>query len=79
MEIIEFRGAPEEECVEIEEMTRQELQAFLEELEQMLTQLDAREPKNQRSDDYEAWAQEHEDLEDAIDEVREYLDRSEAE
>ncbi len=74
MEIIEFRGAPEEECLEIKEMTRQELQAFLEELEQLLTELDAREPKNQKSDAFEVWAQEHEDLEDAIDEVREYLD-----
>jgi predicted small lipoprotein YifL len=47
--------------------------AFSEQLEE----LDAREPKKMGTEAYEAWADEHEELEDAMDEVREFLDEVE--
>ncbi len=74
MAIIEFKNQPEEEYIEISEMSRQELVDFMAELQEMLQDLDSREPKNRNSDAYEAWALEHEDLEDAIDEVLERLE-----
>ncbi len=74
MTVIEFQNQPEEEYIEISDMSRQELVDFLAELQEMLHALDDREPKNRNSDAYEAWAQEHEDLEDAIDEVLERLE-----
>ena len=73
--MIEFKK-PQEELY-LEDMTRQELLNYLAELEEQLQQLDAREPKRMGSEAYEAWADEHEELEDAIDEVREFLDEVE--
>ena len=74
MAIIEFKNQPEEDYIEISEMTRPELVEFLAELREMLQNLDGKEPKNHNSDAHEAWALEHEDLEDAIDEVLERLE-----
>lgn len=59
---------------ELKTMTAQELGAYLEELRQRLEALDSREPKNEHSDAYEAWAEAHEDLEDVIDEVLDLLE-----
>lgn len=72
MTIIEFQPSPEEKY--LDEMTRQELLDYLRQLEQRMAALDAREPRCMTDDAYEAWAQEHEALEDAVDEVRELLD-----
>lgn len=74
--MIEFVKPQEEKY--LEDMTRQELLDYLAELEQQLQQLDEREPKWMGSEAYEIWADEHEELEDAIDEVRELLDEVEA-
>lgn len=74
--MIEFVKPQEEKY--LEDMNRQELLDYLAELEEQLQQLDAREPKNINSEAYEQWADEHEELEDAIDEVREFLDEVEA-
>lgn len=73
--MIEFKKPQEEKY--LEDMSRQELLAYLAELEEQLQELDAREPRSMNSDAYEAWADEHEELEDAIDEVREFLDEVE--
>ena len=73
--MIEFKKPQEE--IYLEDMSRQELLAYLAELEEQLQQLDAREPKRMGSEAYEAWADEHEELEDAIDEVWEFLDEVE--
>ena len=73
--MIEFVKPQEEKY--LEDMNRQELLDYLAELEEQLQQLDAREPKNINSEAYEQWADEHEELEDAIDEVREFLDEVE--
>lgn len=39
-----------------------------------IAQLDAREPVDMDSELYEAWAEEHEDLEDLLDEIQDLLD-----
>lgn len=72
MDIIQFKPPREEKYPD--EMTGEELLEYLSRLERRLADLDAREPKNMNSDAFEAWADEHEALEDAIDEVREFLD-----
>lgn len=56
------------------DMTKPQLEAYLAQLEGFLIQLDAREPKNENSEAFDDWAQEHEDLEDLIDDVRDALD-----
>lgn len=71
--VIEF--APMAEEPDIYEMDKEQLQAYLLSLEEELAKLDAREPKNMNSAAYEDWADEHEELEDYMDEVRELLDR----
>lgn len=43
-------------------------------LEDKIAQLDAREPANMESEEYEAWADEHEELEDLLDEILDLLD-----
>lgn len=73
--MIEFKKP--QEVKYLEDMTRAELEAYLAELQKDLEALDAREPKRMGSEAYEAWADEHEELEDAMDEVRELLDEME--
>lgn len=73
--MIEFKKPQEEKY--LEDMTRQELLDYLAQLEARLEALDAREPRNMNSEAYEVWADEHEALEDAVDEVREFLDEVE--
>lgn len=70
--IIEFKNIASEE--ELESMDRQQLEAYLENLNDQLAALDGKEPKNQTSEAYEEWADAHEELEDLIDEVLDYLD-----
>ena len=63
-----------DEVPDMDAMTLEELKGYLRELEDVLSRLDAVEPKDENSEAYEDWAGEHEDLEDLIDEV---LDRIE--
>lgn len=70
--MIEFQKSQEEKY--LDEMTRTELEDYLAQLKARVTALDGKEPKNMNSEAYEAWADEHEMLEDAIDEVLELLD-----
>lgn len=63
-----------EEPKDIYEMTLAELQAHYAAMQEELHGLDAKEPKNMNSDAYEQWADEHEELEDYLDEI---LDRIE--
>ena len=55
-------------------MNEEQLQACLEDLRQRIRELDSREPKNMNSDAYERWAEEHEELEDLMDEILDLLD-----
>ena len=63
-----------EEPEDIYEMNLAQLQAHYKAMQEELQALDAREPKNMNSDAYEEWADEHEELEDYLDEI---LDRME--
>ena len=53
-------------------MDRRALEEYLERLRALISELDAREPRNMNSEAYEQWGEEHEALEDLVDEV---LDR----
>lgn len=63
---------PEE--MPIEEMNVQQLRYYLEGLEDVLGEMDKKEPRNVNSEAYEQWAEEHEDLEDLMDELRDRID-----
>ena len=62
---------------DVEEMDREELRAYLKELQARVAELDAKEPRNMNSAAYEAWADQHEELEDLMDEVLDRLDEFE--
>ena len=69
--IIAFSQEQEED---IYQMTLPQLQAHYEAMQRELLALDAREPNPNNEEAYEAWADEHEELEDYLDEI---LDRME--
>lgn len=69
--VIPFPQNAEED---IYKMTLPQLQAHYAAMQEELIALDAKEPKNMQSEAYEAWAEEHEELEDYLDEI---LDRME--
>ena len=55
-------------------MDRRALEEYLERLRELISELDAREPRNMNSEAYEQWGEEHEALEDLVDEVLDRLD-----
>ena len=63
-----------EEPKDLYEMTLAEVRDHYAAMQQELHQLDAKEPRNMNSEAYEEWADEHEELEDYLDEI---LDRME--
>ena len=72
-EFLEFDGgfAPD-----IEAMDREELQACLQEVRERIADLDEREPADMNSEEYEAWGERHEALEDLADEIMDRLEES---
>lgn len=70
--VIPFPTAEEPE--DMYAMTLSQLQDHYAVMQEELMALDAREPKNMNSEAYEQWADEHEELEDYLDEI---LDRME--
>lgn len=64
----------QEEPQDIYEMTLPQLQAHYAAMQAELHALDQKEPRNMNSEAYEEWADEHEELEDYLDEI---LDRLE--
>ena len=58
-----------------EDMEEADLQSYLQRLRQQLAVLDDREPEDMDSEEYDTWAQEHEALEDDIDDVLDALER----
>ena len=72
-EFLEFDGgfAPD-----IEAMDREELQACLQEVRERIADLDEREPADMNSEEYEAWGDRHEELEDLADEIMDRLEES---
>lgn len=63
-----------EEVPDLDQMDLTSLKEYHNELASVLEKLNAVEPRNENSEAYDLWAEEHEDLEDLIDEV---LDRIE--
>lgn len=59
---------------DIEEMDREELTACLREVRERIADLDEREPADMESEEYEAWGDRHEELEDLADEIMERLE-----
>ena len=72
-EFLEFDGgfAPD-----IEAMDREELQACLQEVRERIADLDEREPADMNSEEYEAWGERHQELEDLADEIMDRLEES---
>lgn len=70
--VLEFPQTPD-----IQTMERPALIAYLEQLRDKIAALDESEPKNMNSDAYETWGEEHEALEDLVDEVLDRLDELE--
>lgn len=59
---------------DIENMTREQLEDYQKQLLEKLSQLDAKEPADMDDPAYEDWADEHEELEDLLDEVQDVLE-----
>ena len=57
-----------------QDMRKEELLAQLMQLQQEIAKLDEVEPDDMESEAYEVWGEQHEDLEDQLDEIRELLD-----
>ena len=70
-DFLEFDGgfAPD-----IDTMDRAELQACLKEVRERIADLDEREPADMNSEEYEAWGDRHEELEDLADEIIDRLE-----
>ena len=73
--IIDFAAArPLDTDPDIDAMTPDQLESYLTKLKLLRDTLDSSEPADIDSEEYEAWADEHEELEDCIDEVQDLLD-----
>lgn len=59
---------------DLDAMTRSELLDCLETVQARIAQLDEQEPEDMTGEDYEAWGDRHEALEDLADEIRDRLD-----
>ena len=70
--VIQFPQNSEPE--DIYEMNLQQVQEHYAKMQLQLQALDQKEPKNMQSEAYDEWAEEHEELEDYLDEI---LDRME--
>ena len=58
------------------DMDREELLAYLETLKARIAELDEAEPEDMASEEYDAWGEAHEELEDLVDEVLDLLDET---
>ena len=72
-DIIQFPHLPEEEP-DIYEMDPEQLKEYLAQLRAQIALLDEEEPADMESEEYESWGEQHEELEDLVDDV---LDRLE--
>ncbi len=59
---------------DIEAMAEEDLKEYLGKLKSQLEDLSEEEPEDEDSEEYDVWADAHEDLEDRIDEVKELLE-----
>ena len=58
-------------------LNREELRSRLETVHLRIAELDAQEPEDMESEEYEVWGDRHEELEDMADELMERLDEME--
>jgi len=65
----QYQPAPD-----IDSMDRAALLDYLNQLRSQIEKLDAAEPADMDSETYEAWGDEHEELEDLVDEILDRLD-----
>lgn len=56
------------------DMTKEELLAYLEQLREQIAALDEAEPEDMESEEYEVWGEQHEELEDLLDEALDLLE-----
>ena len=56
------------------DMTKDELLAYLEQLREQIAALDEAEPEDMESEEYEVWGEQHEELEDLLDEAIDLLE-----
>lgn len=59
---------------DLDAMGPEELRAYLKHLRAELARLDEGEPEDMDSEEYEAWGDRHEELEDLVDEIWDRLD-----
>ena len=59
---------------DMENMTREQLESYRAALLQKLVELDSQEPEDMEDPSYEDWADEHEELEDLLDELQDRLE-----
>ena len=71
-EIIPFQS--DNEWPDLEHMTEAELRRELSGVWEQLATLDFQEPEDMNSEEYEAWGERHEELEDLADEIQDLLD-----
>ena len=72
-DIIQFPALPEEEP-DFYEMDPEQLKEYLAQLRAQIDLLDEEEPADMESEAYEAWGEQHELLEDMVDEILDLLD-----
>ena len=70
--IIDFPQLPDWE--DLEAMGRQELLRCLETVREQIARLDEEEPEDMESEEYEAWGERHEELEDLADDIQDRLE-----
>lgn len=63
-----------EEAPDPDELERQELERCRLQTQQMIDALNALEPRSEKSEAYDHWAELHEDLEDLLDEILDCLE-----
>lgn len=71
-DIIDFDRYAQEP--DLDSMDREELLDYLKTVRARIGQLDEQEPKDMNSEEYEAWGDRHEELEDLADEILDLLD-----
>lgn len=59
---------------DLSRMDKDALLALLAQLEAQISALDEAEPEDMETEAYELWGEEHEELEDQLDEIRDLLD-----
>ena len=59
---------------DLEAMDKEQLKAYRKEILAQIRELEDEDPETLTSDDFEIWANKHEDLEDILDDIQDLLD-----